>query len=57
MLQVISTVHTVTTHHSLTLPGKKGDCTISIKDSDFMDMVSGKLNGQKVWCGSLVIIC
>ena len=29
--------------------GKKGDCTISIKDSDFMDMVSGKLNGQKVY--------
>lgn len=29
--------------------GKKGDCTISIKDSDFMDMVSGKLNGQKAF--------
>ena len=28
--------------------GKKGDCTVSMKDADFMDMVSGKLNGQKV---------
>ena len=27
--------------------GKKGDCTISMKDSDFMDMVTGKIGGQK----------
>lgn len=27
---------------------KKGDCTISMSDSDFMDMVTGKLGGQKV---------
>lgn len=30
-------------------PGKKGDCTVSMKDADFMDMVSGKLNGQKAF--------
>ena len=50
-------------------PGKKGDCIVSIKDADFMDLVSGKLGPQKVqyfvcmpsfffflgrWCGSLV---
>ena len=28
--------------------GKKGDCTISMKDSDFMNMVMGKLGPQKV---------
>ena len=28
--------------------GQKGDCTISMKEGDFMDMVSGKLSGQKV---------
>ena len=28
--------------------GKKGDCTLVIKDSDFLDMASGKLPGQKV---------
>ena len=27
---------------------KKGDCTISMKDSDFMNMVMGKLGPQKV---------
>ena len=30
------------------LIGKKGDCTISMKDSDFMNMVMGKLGPQKV---------
>ena len=30
-------------------PGKKGDCTVSIKDADFMDLVSGKLGPQKVY--------
>ena len=28
--------------------GKKGDCTISMKDNDLMDMVMGKLGPQKV---------
>ena len=28
--------------------GMKGDCTISMKDSDFMNMVMGKLGPQKV---------
>jgi len=32
----------------LLMLGKKGDCTISIKESDFMDMVSGKVGPQKV---------
>lgn len=31
-----------------TSPGKKGDCTITMDDGDFMDMVTGKLNPQKV---------
>lgn len=30
-------------------PGKKGDCTISMKDSDFMNMVMGKLGPQKAF--------
>jgi len=30
-------------------PGKKGDCTIQMKDSDFMEMVSGKLGPQKAF--------
>ena len=33
---------------SLSLLGLKGDCNISMKDDDFMDMATGKLNGQKV---------
>ena len=39
--------------------GKKGSCTISMKDSDFMDMATGKLGGQKVnmlCIGSVVFI-
>ncbi len=28
--------------------GKKGDCIISLKDSDLVDMASGKLGPQKV---------
>ena len=28
--------------------GLKGNCTLSMKDSDFMELVSGKLGGQKV---------
>ena len=28
--------------------GLKGDCTVAISDSDFMDMVSGKIGPQKV---------
>ena len=27
----------------------KGDCTVRIKDSDFMDLVSGKLSPQKAF--------
>ena len=30
----------------------KGDCTVRIKDSDFMDLVSGKLSPQKVVANS-----
>lgn len=30
-------------------PGQKGDCTITMKDTDFMDMTSGKLSGQKAF--------
>ena len=30
-------------------PGKKGDCIVSIKDADFMDLVSGKLGPQKAF--------
>lgn len=28
--------------------GLKGNCTLSMKDSDFMDLVTGKLGAQKV---------
>lgn len=35
-------------YHWFTFVGKKGDCTISMKDSDFMSMVMGKLGPQKV---------
>lgn len=28
--------------------GQKGDCTVSISDSDLMDMVTGKIGAQKV---------
>ena len=38
----------ITLSLSLSLLGLKGDCNISMKDDDFMDMATGKLNGQKV---------
>ena len=28
--------------------GQKGDCTITISDNDFMDLVTGKIGAQKV---------
>jgi len=30
-------------------PAKKADVTIIVADSDFIDMASGKLNGQKAF--------
>ena len=38
------------------LIGKKGDCTISMKDSDFMNMVMGKLGPQKVGADNLIFL-
>lgn len=35
-------------HCVLVLIGMKGGCTLSMKDSDFMDLVTGKLGAQKV---------
>ncbi len=28
--------------------GQKGDCTITISDNDFLDLVTGKIGAQKV---------
>jgi hypothetical protein len=39
------------------LIGKKGDCTISMKDSDFMNMVMGKLGPQKVGVDNPKVMC
>ena len=41
-------VRVIMFHVSSLLAGKKGDCTITITDSNFMDLVSGKLGPQKV---------
>ena len=33
---------------SIIFAGLKGNCTLAMKDSDFMDLVTGKLGAQKV---------
>ena len=40
---ISNAVSAIITHHA-----GKAECTITINDGDLMDMVSGKLTGQKV---------
>lgn len=35
-------------YHGQPRHGMKPDCTVTISDSDFVDMATGKLNGSKV---------
>ena len=37
--------------------GVKPDCTVTISDSDFMELATGKLQGSKVRCQYVALFC